>query len=123
MKTFNRIITLLFLVFVVLSCKKENPQEDTDNLFKFKDYIYYTTSGVVSITESIQIGLAKEVEGWQPDKEISEDIVSISPSVKGKLTALNSRTFVFKPEENLKPDTECLVLKYGYRLKIDLRRF
>ena len=110
MKTFNRIFTLIFLIVVVISCKKKNAQEETDNLFKFKDYIYYTTSGVVSVTESIQIGLAKEVEGWENNSEISENVLSVSPSVKGKLTALNSRTFVFKPEENLKPDTEYTVI-------------
>ncbi|WP_117880160.1 alpha-2-macroglobulin family protein [Aureibaculum luteum] len=106
MKFLKRIFSLFLLLIIVISCKKENPQEDTDNLFKFKDYIYYTTSGVVSVTESLQIGLAKEVEGWEPDKEISEDLITISPAVKGKLKALNSRTFVFNPEENLKPDTE-----------------
>jgi len=109
MKSSNRIFTLVLLVFVVISCKKKNPQEDTDNLFKFKDYIYYTTSGVVSVAESIHIGLAKEVEGWEPDSEVAENVLSISPSVKGKFTALNSRTFVFKPEENLKADTEYTV--------------
>ena len=109
MKFLNRIFSLFLLLIIVISCKKENPQEDTDNLFKFKDYIYYTTSGVVSVTESLQIGLAKEVEGWEPDTEISEDLITISPAVKGKLKALNSRTFVFKPDENLKPDTEYTV--------------
>ncbi|RPD96493.1 hypothetical protein EGM88_08990 [Aureibaculum marinum] len=106
MKTFNRIITIVLLIVVVLSCKKNSTQSETDNLFKFKDYIYYTTSGVVSIAEPIQIGLAKEVEGWEVDTEITESIFSISPAVAGKLTALNSRTFVFKPEKYLKPNTE-----------------
>ncbi len=94
------------IVLLVISCKDKNPQQETDNLFKFKEYVYYTTSGLVSVTEPIQIGLAKEVEGWDTNTEISDKIISISPFVKGKLSALNSRTLVFTPEENLKPDTE-----------------
>ena len=96
----------LVAFLIIVSCKKENSQQETNNLFKFKKYIYYTTSGVVSVTEPIQIGLAKEVEGWDTKKELSDNIISISPSVKGKLEVKNSRAFVFKPEENLKPDTE-----------------
>ena len=80
-----------------------------DNLFKFKEYIHYTTSGVVSVAEPIQIGLAKEVEEWEPGEEISDKIVTVKPSLKGTLQALNSRTLKFQPEENLRPDTEYTV--------------
>jgi len=108
MNLFKRLLIIATILSVV-SCKDKNPQQETDNLFKFKEYIYYTTSGIVSVTEPIQIGLAKEVEGWEPKAEISDNNISISPSVKGKLTALNSRTLVFKPDENLKSDTEYTV--------------
>ncbi len=94
------------IVLLLVSCKDKNPQQETDNLFKYKEYIYYTTSGVVSIVDPIQIGLAKEVEGWNENTELSDHIISIAPSVKGKLSVINSRTVAFKPEENLKPDTE-----------------
>ncbi len=109
MKFFTRFFSIGMLFLVLFSCKKQHPQEETDNLFKFKEYIYYTTSGVVSVAESIQVGLAKEVEGWQPSTKIPENSISISPSIKGKITALNSRTLVFNPDENLKPDTEYTV--------------
>ena len=59
------LIALIALV-TIASCKKKNPQEETDNLFKFKEYINYATSGVVSTDSDIQIGLAKEIEGWEP---------------------------------------------------------
>jgi len=62
MKFLVRFFSISLLFLVIFSCKKQHPQEETDNLFKFKEYIYYTTSGVVSVTESIQIGLAKEVK-------------------------------------------------------------
>ena len=112
---FKKVLLFLLITVSIVSCKKKNPQEETDNLFKFKEYINYSTTGVVSVAENIQIGLAKEVEDWQPNTEISDNIVSISPSVKGKLTVLNSRTFSFDPEEDLKPDTE-------YTVKVSLTK-
>ena len=90
----------------VFSCKPKNPQETTDNLFKFKEYISYTTSGEVSVTSPIKIQLSKEVDSWVPNQEITENILSISPSIKGTLSALNTRTMLFKPSENLKPNQE-----------------
>jgi len=106
---FKKAILFLLISASIVSCKKKHPQEDTDNLFRFKEYINYSTTGVVSVGENIQIGLAKEVEAWQPNTEITNNIVSISPSVKGKLIALNTRTLSFDPEENLEPNTEYTV--------------
>ena len=97
---------MLILSVIVFSCKPKNPQEDTDNLFKFKEYITQTTSGEVSVTSSIRIDLLKEVHSWVPNQEIKENIISISPSVNGTLTALNSRTILFEPSENLTANKE-----------------
>ncbi len=97
---------MLLLGVLVISCKKENPQEKTDNLFKFKEYITQTTSGEVSVSEPIKIGLLKEVASWIPNQEIPKNIVAISPSVKGTFSAVNSRTIFFKPDENLKQNQE-----------------
>ena len=54
--------TIVSLCFVVLfSCnKKKTIDQDTDNLFKFRNYISYTTSGLQSVTSHITINLAKE---------------------------------------------------------------
>ncbi|PHR73250.1 MAG: hypothetical protein COA67_03545 [Lutibacter sp.] len=105
MKLSKALLMLILSVFV-FSCKPKNPQESTDNLFKFKDYITQTTSGEVSAKSSIRIDLLKEVDSWVPNQEITENIVSISPSVKGTLIALNSRTVLFKPSEKLKENKE-----------------
>jgi len=114
MKSPGYILLIILSLLTLGSCKKENPQADTDNLFKFKEYIYYTTTGVVSINEDVQIGLANEVEGWVANSDISEDVFSISPSVKGKLVAQNSRTFSFIPTNGLTPNTE-----YTVRVKLN----
>ncbi|AOW21132.1 alpha-2-macroglobulin family protein [Urechidicola croceus] len=102
----SKALCMLVLSVLVISCKKDNPQESTDNLFKFKDYISQTTSGEISVASPIKIGLMKEVESWVPNQEVLEKIISISPSVKGTLFAENTRSIIFKPEENLKPNQE-----------------
>ena len=97
---------LLFLSCFV-SCKKDKlDNQETDNLFKFKDYISYTTAGRVSIADPIIINLATDVEGWKVGQEIKDGIVSISPNVSGKLTVANAHALTFKPDGNLKPNTE-----------------
>ncbi|SDW06861.1 hypothetical protein SAMN05444411_10111 [Lutibacter oricola] len=105
----QKVIFALLISVAIISCKNEKPQESTNNLFKFKEYINYTTSGVVSVAEPIRIDLAKEVEGWVSNEEISENIFDISPSVKGKLSALNTRSLLFQPSEKLQPNKEYTV--------------
>ncbi|WP_298237351.1 MG2 domain-containing protein [uncultured Algibacter sp.] len=99
-----------FVVFIALavSCKKK--AVETDNLFKFRDYISYTTSGITSVASPIQINLANEVEGWEMGQEITDNIVSIKPHVEGKLTVGNKHTLLFKPDEHLESNTEYTVI-------------
>jgi len=80
MKPKNLLLTISILL-LIFSCKKEEVK--TDNIFKFKEYISYTTSGVVSVAKNIEVNLAKEVEGWEANKEISSDIISVKPYVSG----------------------------------------
>lgn len=100
------------LLVLAVSCKKK--ESETDNLFKFREHISYTTSGVVSVKEPIVITLANEVEGWEDGKELPDNLVSITPHVQGKLTAVNKHTLMLTPDESLDPDTEYTVtLKLG----------
>lgn len=104
----NTTIFILFWVFLsVFSCKKATPE--TDNIFEFKDYIYQTTAGTVSSQTPIIIGLQKEVVDWQANQEVPNNLVTISPKVKGKLTVENNKTLRFTPEKALQPDTEYTV--------------
>ncbi len=105
--SFKNFLTYVLVAIVIASCKKKSV--DTDNLFKFKDYVSYNTSGRVSILSSVDIGLTKEVEGWLANDKIHDNILSISPNIDGKLIAKNSRAFTFIPSEPLKPDTEYVV--------------
>jgi len=100
----QKFIAICILITVVFSCKKKS--SETDNLFKFKNYISYTTSGRVSVAEPIEINLADAVEGWQQGQEITDNIVSIKPNVSGKLMVKNEHALNFISEQALKPDTE-----------------
>ncbi len=110
--TFKPFLALSLLFFLTTSCKKT--VTETDNLFEYRDYVSYTTSGRVSITKDIQINLSKEVEAWEIGKEVSKSIFNIKPHVEGQLVAKNKQALAFVPDEYLDPDTEYTVtLKLG----------
>ncbi len=91
----------------IISCKnKDTETEVTDNLFKFRDYVSYTSSGLQSVAEPITINLSNDVEGWESGQTISEDIITINPNVEGKLSVVNAHTLLFIPDEILEPATE-----------------
>jgi hypothetical protein len=106
MKTKNLLFLFAFFL-LIFSCKKEEVK--TDNIYKFKEYISYTTSGVVSKTANININLRKEVSNWEANQEISTDILSIEPFVEGSLKTLNNHALTFVPDEDLATDTEYTV--------------
>lgn len=105
---FKKILTILVVISLVISCKKK-PIE-TDNLYKFRAYISFTTSGLVSVADPIEISLANEVAGWEMGKEITKNIVTITPHVQGKLTVANNHALLFVPDEYLDPSTEYTVI-------------
>ncbi|MEM9679788.1 MAG: hypothetical protein AAF901_05650, partial [Bacteroidota bacterium] len=99
----KKAFAVALILAMAVSCKKK--VEDTDNLFKFRDYISYTTSGLTSVASPIKINLTEDVEEWDIDKEITEDIIEISPHVQGQLMAANKHMLIFTPDENLEPST------------------
>ena len=106
MKT-KYLFPLITVFLVIISCNKNNTEPN--NIYKFKEYIKYTTSGVVSVEEKITVNLAKDVDGWEPNQEITADIIAIKPFVNGKIKVLNNHAFEFIPDENLTPNTEYTV--------------
>jgi len=103
----KKFITFVLVATLVVSCKKKTAE--TDNLFKFKDFVSYNTSGRMSILKTIDVGLVKPVNSWTANEEIHDDFFSISPKVDGKLIAKHTRAFSFVPSEPLQPDTEYVV--------------
>ncbi|MCF7559460.1 MG2 domain-containing protein [Sabulilitoribacter multivorans] len=108
----RKLLAIVAILTLATSCKKK--EVETDNLFKFRDYISYTTSGLTSVVDPIQINLANDVEGWEMGQEITDKIVSISPHVQGKLAVANKHTLLFTPDEPLEPATE-----YTVTVKLD----
>ncbi len=95
---------LLGIFFSLFSC--DTGTSEADNIFEFKDYIYQTTAGTVSVKEPIIIGLQKQLPNLGDSGEISADLISISPKVTGKLLVQNNKTLRFEPDTPLQPNTE-----------------
>ncbi|MDC6384933.1 hypothetical protein D2V93_14885 [Flagellimonas taeanensis] len=108
MSHFFRIFSV-FLLILAVSCKKKGDSSETDNLFKFKDYISYHTQGNQSISSPIHIALAQQLEQFELTQELPKEYLKISPSVEGKLVIENGREITFQPSEYLKPNTEYVV--------------
>ncbi len=105
----------ILLLLLVFSCKDKDKHSETDNLFKFKEYISYNTYGNQSITTDIRIELAKPLEQFELTQELSADeYLKISPKTEGKLVVENGKTLIFQPSEYLKPGTE-----YSVTIKLD----
>lgn len=104
----SRLYKFLFILLVVLvgSCKKKTSTVETDNLFRFKDYISYHTRGNQSIASPITIVLAQPLEQFELSQELPNDYLKINPKIDGKLIIENGRELTFQPSEYLKPDTE-----------------
>ncbi|WP_306012296.1 MULTISPECIES: alpha-2-macroglobulin family protein [unclassified Allomuricauda] len=100
---------LLVLLVFAAACKKKNGPSDTDNLFKFKDYISYHTNGNQSIATPIRIALAQPLEQFELTQELPKEYLAISPKVDGHLVIENGRELIFQPAEYLKPNTEYTV--------------
>ncbi len=112
----SRSFKTLFISLLILlaSCKKKNGASETDNLFKFKDYISYHTNGTQSISTPITIALAQQLEQFELTQELPKEYLNISPKVDGRLVIENGRELMFQPSEYLKPNTE-----YTINLKLN----
>ena len=112
----------LFAILIQFSCNNKNETSQTDNLFKFKDYISHHTYGNKSIALPITIELAQPLEQFELTEEIDSEYIKISPKTVGKLTVVNGTTLVFQPEENLLPNTEYTVTVKLSKLYNDIGR-
>ena len=99
-------LTLAVLFIVISSCKnKTETTADTDNLFRFKEYISFHTNGNQSIASPIRIMLSKPLEQFEIAQEIPSEYLITNPKIAGKLFVDNGSELRFEPNEYLKPDT------------------
>jgi uncharacterized protein YfaS (alpha-2-macroglobulin family) len=105
-------LSAIALCLILTSCGDKNGssnRSETDNLFKFKDYISYSTYGNTSVAEPVRIELAQPLEQFEFNQELPSEYIHVSPKTRGTLFLENGRTLVFKPEKYLNPDTEYTV--------------
>jgi len=108
MKQFIRLFALAVVV-TLASCSDSSKTSETDNLFKFKEYISFNTYGNKSITTPIIVELHRTAEQFELTQELPSEYIKISPKTEGKLFLENGRSLVFQPAEYLKADTEYTV--------------
>lgn len=117
MKSSRRLFFFLLVILSVLSACKDGTQPieaQTRPDAEFRKYIAAYTSGVLARDGEISIVLqepsAKFTVGGD---EIAMDLLSVRPSLNGRLYWKNDRTIVFSPLEKMKSGTR-------YEFKFDL---
>ncbi len=115
-------IFIISLIVLVVSCKKKTGTSETDNLFKFKDYISYHTHGKQSISAPITIALAQQLTQFELTQELPSEYLKVSPKIEGKLAIENGRELTFLPSTYLEPDTEYAVTVALNKLFEDIDR-
>ncbi len=115
-------IFIVSLLVLIASCKKKTGTSETDNLFKFKDYISYHTHGKQSISAPITIALAQQLTQFELTQELPSEYLKVSPKIEGKLAIENGRELTFLPSTYLEPDTEYAVTVALNKLFEDIDR-
>ncbi|MFA9370096.1 MAG: alpha-2-macroglobulin [Labilibaculum antarcticum] len=108
-KSIYLLLSLAILIPTMFSCKdKKSVKQKVDP--GFGQYISAFTSGVVSAESVIQIRLVNDYDKKnESGQELEEGIVSITPSVKGKVYWKDPRCLEFRPESRMKSGTQYLV--------------
>ncbi|PZX44159.1 hypothetical protein LX97_01168 [Nonlabens dokdonensis] len=126
----KKALLFMFSLVVLASCNtktnEEKLQEHQNEFFKFREHISQVSDDVISTREPITIKLTEPVEGWTTGKELDNSLISLSPDVSGKLTALDAQTVSFLPEKPLKQDAEYSVsfnLSKVKKVEKDLEEF
>ncbi len=93
---------LLSALLITTACNKGNKKADFSSPKSlFVDQITSHTAGVISITSSIKLKLAKNWGDSLAGKTIEKSIFKFSPKLEGKTFWQDNRTIVFEPAKNL----------------------
>lgn len=106
--------SLVLLLLVGCTNKKDKSAENFNDLNKYQKYISEVSHGIISAKSDVRVVLNQPIESWNNGDELDGDLLLVTPKVKGKVVALNNRTIAFIPEKGFKQDTEynfTLVLK------------
>ncbi|MBC7413054.1 MAG: hypothetical protein H7331_11455 [Bacteroidia bacterium] len=118
MKT-KKLISLLLTVVLLTACSKKTDSSFNSDFSLFTDYISSFTAGYTSSDADIRVQLAFIKNDWKPNQELNNDLFDISPSVKGKVIALNNTTIAFVPTNKLAQNQEYkITLKLAKLIKV-----
>src|SRR5690606_1890208 len=98
----KRIFYSLLFLFFLNSCtsKKDNHLFEVNP--EFAAYVSAYTSGLVSTESNIKVILQTDILlEKNDDKSLKKEIISFSPSIKGKTYLIDNSTLEFHPEEKL----------------------
>ncbi|PKP52637.1 MAG: hypothetical protein CVT92_07850 [Bacteroidetes bacterium HGW-Bacteroidetes-1] len=95
---FLRLIVLLLIVSF-LSCDKQKQQKLPDP--EFAAYVSHFTHGLIAPDAPLNITLASDANNpGESGSEISEELFTFNPAIKGKSYWIDARTIRFIPNEN-----------------------
>lgn len=97
-----------FVLFLfVLSCsEKAKTFEDFSDLNQYHEIVSEVSHGIISVKSDVRVVLNTPIDSWQNGNELDNDLLQVSPNVKGKVVSLNDRTIAFIPENGFEQDTE-----------------
>ncbi len=99
-------LSAVFLLLIGCTSKKETSLEPFDDLAKYQAYISEITHGIISTKSDVRVVLQKPIPSWENGGGLDNDLLLVSPKVKGKVVSLNNRTIAFVPEKGFEQDTE-----------------
>ncbi|WP_442266307.1 alpha-2-macroglobulin family protein [Tenacibaculum sp. ZS6-P6] len=99
---------VLILIVLITGCKKKTEVKESD-VTSFTEYISVYPEKMISVLPKLDFYLNKTVDA----QEIGDDVITMSPKVKGKIE-LNNTVLSFVPEEKLESNKE-----YSLTLHLD----
>jgi hypothetical protein len=103
-----RTVSVLLILLMLFSCKKTKIDEAAGNIDEEKEilsrYFDAATSGIVSSSEPLNYILKTPLSKNIEDK-ILQDVISLDPDVKGKVSLANGTVLTFTPEKPLQHNT------------------
>ncbi len=109
MKTLRLMLCLTAITMLFHACSQKSGKDFDSDYTLYRDYITSFSSGIVSTTADIQVGLAFTKKDWQEGQELDKDYFSVSPSAEGKVVFLAGNIIAFRPTKKLDQDTEYYV--------------
>ncbi|MBE0639437.1 MAG: hypothetical protein IH598_13050 [Bacteroidales bacterium] len=101
-----KILTFLFSAFVsfilITGCKPGTDSIEMSDPARYEGLVAGYTSGVVSSGTTVQVLLAKPIEGFQPGTELPSGVLSFKPAIKGKAVVEDAHSILIKPEMPLR---------------------